>query len=980
MRLYNKIGILALSSVFALTGLIGSNTNNIFAMNNDESSKSINTTKKDKKDFKIKKKVSRSTKNSGVFIDDQEIKTVPINKKLSLENYRLDLTKEQEQAVSDYNAQISQNGGSEGDLIPISIEVQTIDEAQKGGNILVNISDIFFNTKSVNAANYTIKKVNYWGAGYEVYKNSSGDIFYCVHYGPLATTKYNKYDDFNKFLKNKRGWSQSKIDNSKKYALWGTYYNKTKKDVGYIASAQSLIWDGSYHPGATANKKNTIKNRASKHTTNVSFNNQNKSLKPGQSITLTDSKGELDQFELNNATDFTNKTGIKISKSGNKLTFSNPAGNKKSASNVKLTGTKYKNHGFKGGKGFGLYAGNTQELALFTENSAPTFNVSFTSMTFVTDKGYLKVIKDMKDEDFYGKLIKDENDNPIYTTEDGKHKVIEGLTIDMIKYPEKAEMVKNELFGKNISYEYPELVNKKVLADKLDENGQPVYVLDNDGNKIPKKDENGNTILDPNTQEPVYEIVQEEVNAKDLEGNDIFVPVLDKDGNPVMKSRTLDKKYGTEREMDNIYRGVNIQFQVRNSSGQVVAVLNTGANGEATSGELEVGKYTIKETVTKEGFVLSTKTYTETVTKDNTTIINGGKALMNYKNMADLNIKKIDELTGKGIKDVLFTIYKSKEGVCPTSAQEMIKDDEDLLWAGKTDEEGHIDWNTGKAQTICVAEKETIPGYMLNDTVHTVKLELGKTAEIIQKNNSLKVKLHVKKLGHEDVTLPGTEFKLELFDSNEELVREYKDLVIDEEGYIHIEYSSLNPFFDKDGNSYKHVLTETKALDDYVLKEPIHFYLAMDKEGKVVLDKDEFTFLSNLTGEDEQEVEMKVNNELKGTYGKLIKTSKNDKSRQKATYKFEFYDQEGKVYDEKEMKSRTEGVDTSFPVYFKLTSKVCATEIEAPKDHILDKTKKCLETRDFNEDKVMEFKFENEAIELAKTGFNFWSNLFNFAK
>ena len=61
-----------------------------------------------------------------------------------------------------------------------------------------------------------------------------------------------------------------------------------------------------------------------------------------------------------------------------------------------------------------------------------------------------------------------------------------------------------------------------------------------------------------------------------------------------------------------------IKFEVISSTGQTVASLETDANGEATTGELEEGTYTIKEVSVPAGYTIRTSTDTVTVKRDTT--------------------------------------------------------------------------------------------------------------------------------------------------------------------------------------------------------------------------------------------------------------------------------------------------------------------------------------------------------------------------
>jgi len=912
--------------------------------------------KKLKSKMKIERHKILNWQDSGITINGRRIKKVALknrnNKKWDKENYQLDLTKEEEEVIKLYNRE------KDTGLIPISVEETTIQEVEQSGNILMKIIDGIFSTKNIDAKT-TVTKINYWGVGYEVFKVGS-TLLYCVEYGPFAGTSYDKYNDFEKFLKNHLKWSTTKIANAQKIGLWATYFTKNTNPYNYkyYASGQSLIWN-QWHPAASNAYKDIINKRVNQHNKQISFNSTTnvRSIKAGTSFSITDNNGELNQwFTIENATEFKNTTGITATKSGNTLKFTNPENNTKTAvGNLKLK--KYKDT-FDSGVGYGLYASGMQSLAHMTHSD--TIESVIMVKNEALEYGRIKVVKDMDDEDLYGQVIRDENNEVLYATEDGKKVMTDSsIIIDTLKYPSKEDMIVNNLFGKTIEFDYPLLEVKREWRPKIDEGG----------NKIPVVDING---LEPNNPNWLETYKQERVVVKDGD-NFVYTAKLDANGNKIYKKAKLNNlTYPSKREMDNIYRGSGIVFTITDKkTNKDVDTMITDSNGEAISNDLLVGEYSIKETKTLDDFVLLTRTYDVEVTKDTTTLVNNGVALINMKRMANMSLLKIDEDTKKPLSNVLFGIYESKDGICNLSDL----NGKSLIWSGVTDNKGKLDWITSNERTVCVKELEGKAGYLANNKIHTVKMEFDKIKTIEQTNKSLEMNIVINKENEDNKKLMGVEFELNVYSKNEEnnsesydLVYKEGGLVTDENGQINLKYDATKKFFNEDGYSHKFELIETKGLVGYQTKEPIIFYVALDEKEKLIASEDEFRFAKNIKNLTSKEtLNITVINEKETANVLLIKVASDTKEKQVAIYNFKFYDKEGKVYRSEEVSST---LDMPRQLTFSLidTSKICTLEVKAPKNFVLNQKEKCKETTSLHANQVLEFHFENDRKILAKTG------------
>lgn len=956
-----------LSTALSL-GLIASAGSSTLINAQDKSTEKIDTDKKVESKSVEKEKLLGYVKENGQTYKKTKISNDVVKKEIQVDDSK-------EKAIIKENKALLEQGAAYEDLTPISIEEIEISETDLQSNAFINVIDgIFYN--KIHASE-SIKKVSFgFGAGYELYKHGSNYLF-CINYGThTVTSGFKKTSNVDGTMK-KHGYSAAQILKSKRAAAIANHYYKKTKNSHWLGSAQSIIWKGKYHPGKTSATYNQINDIISDFDKNVSFAKKTYTVNEGQTIKITDSKKQLDKyFSFTNEASVEKATGMKISRSGNTITVTNPKGNKK---NVKSTLTLKKFNGwFSSTKPYALLGpSNSQDIAFLSSVDTIGSSVNFIANYNAPQVGKVSLHKDMDGEDIYGQLIKDNEGTPIALTDDGKVKNIEGYTIDYLKYPSLGEMVEQDLFEKPITYKFPKIQEKKILVDKIDEEGNPVYELDGAGEKIPVLDEQGNPVLDAEGN-PQYQIQQEEQVAKDSEGNIIYtmVTTTNEEGKEevIYETRTLDFNYPTKRVMDNIYNGEGIEFALLDSKKKQLQTLKTDANGNITSNAYPVGNYYVRETKTAEGFQKITKDYAVKITANGNTKVNNGNEIVNRARMAYANIKKVDKLSKKTLEGVRFDIYGANEqGDC---SEEVVKP-ENMLYSGVTDNEGMLEYSTAKDRSVCVVEGETRPGYILDKEIHKVDMVLDKTAEIELENQALEANLNILKIDEDKTILPGVKFDLTAENKDNEVVFEQKDLVVDENGYIKMKFDSNTPFMDEEGNAYKYILKETETLDDYVLLDPIQFYFALNAEtGKLEASKDEFTFEKNLVAEPEQVLDLEVVNKFK-TFKVLIEKFGNDNKEERlkgAVFTLKAFDKNGKLVDTSEVKS-SNVVMKEKEYRVKDVAKVMVNEQEAPKNYVLDKTPQTVKVDNkIEQGQAFALKFYNDKKVVAKTGFDFFAD------
>ena len=159
-------------------------------------------------------------------------------------------------------------------------------------------------------------------------------------------------------------------------------------------------------------------------------------------------------------------------------------------------------------------------------------------------------------------------------------------------------------------------------------------------------------------------------------------------------------------------------FTVEKANGEMVGSYTTDSSGLATVTSLEDGVYVVTEVSCPEGYRLDTE-------PQNVIVKAGELATVTFENekLAGVRIKKIDAVTGEGIYGVRF----------------LIKDEyNNLLGEYSTDQDGYIELDDlltdGKSEIkIKVEEIAAAEGYVLDDTVRTLRIRRGETPSLLWK-------------------------------------------------------------------------------------------------------------------------------------------------------------------------------------------------------------------------------------------------------
>ena len=248
---------------------------------------------------------------------------------------------------------------------------------------------------------------------------------------------------------------------------------------------------------------------------------------------------------------------------------------------------------------------------------------------------------------------------------------------------------------------------------------------------------------------------------------------------------------------------ITLDGVVHYRKGDLVQTVKTDKDGRAIFTNLILGKYIVKETKTIDGYILDTKEYKiELTEKDNKTeIVSEILKLNNELEKGILEFTKVDLSTGEPLPNTLIEIYTEND---------------ELIFSGRTNENGKIIIKNLKYGKYYIIEKDAPEGYILNE--EKMYFEIKENGEIIKANMTNEkitstVKIH--KVDDKGNSLQGV--IIGIYDLDGNLI--YQGTT-DENGYIEYELEYGSYYFQ-----------EIKGLDGYEPNlEKIYFDITSDGE------------------------------------------------------------------------------------------------------------------------------------------------------
>ena len=277
-------------------------------------------------------------------------------------------------------------------------------------------------------------------------------------------------------------------------------------------------------------------------------------------------------------------------------------------------------------------------------------------------------------------------------------------------------------------------------------------------------------------------------------------------------SFNYDGKKSLKGIVYNIYAEEDIKSADGNylyfNKGDYVGKMTTDEKGYAISKELPLGKYYVVEVETNDDYVLDTTEYHITLTeKDNkTAVVYNSLELTNMLKKGTLEFTKTDLVNGDVIPNTIIEVYTI---------------DDELIFTGKTDENGKVIIDNLKTGKYYILEKESATGYVITD--EQVVFEIKENGEVVKaemKNKPITGTLVFSKL---DVStsepLPNT--LIEIYNAEtDELVYSGRT---DENGEITIEELRFGRYY----------ILEKEAPEGYTLNEE-KMYFEILEDGEIV--------------------------------------------------------------------------------------------------------------------------------------------------
>ncbi|EHM3340632.1 hypothetical protein ABFW39_002988 [Listeria monocytogenes] len=160
----------------------------------------------------------------------------------------------------------------------------------------------------------------------------------------------------------------------------------------------------------------------------------------------------------------------------------------------------------------------------------------------------------------------------------------------------------------------------------------------------------------------------------------------------------------------------NAEYDVKDSSGKVVAHVKTGSDGTITAKNLLIGDYSVIETKAPPGYTIDKTPRKVTVKAAETTLLNVTNKAISFQ----VKVKKADTESGdtaQGDASLVGAKYGVYEDAAATKLLDEITIGQDLTATSKKILLG------GASKTVYVKETKAPPGYNIDKTIHPVKID-----------------------------------------------------------------------------------------------------------------------------------------------------------------------------------------------------------------------------------------------------------------
>ncbi len=245
----------------------------------------------------------------------------------------------------------------------------------------------------------------------------------------------------------------------------------------------------------------------------------------------------------------------------------------------------------------------------------------------------------------------------------------------------------------------------------------------------------------------------------------------------------------------------NVKIEIYTENDELIFTGYTNEEGKIILENLFVGKFYIIETEAATGYLLSDeKVYFEI--QDNGDVVKAN--MFNEKIKGDLEFIKEDEGTKEGLPNTLIEVYDALT--------------DELVFSGKTDEEGKIVIKGLEYGKYYILEKEAPIGYVLNsEKIYFEILENNEVVKVIMQDKKITSKIKLHKIDENGNPLIGVKF--DLYDEDDNYLGTYET---DDDGNIELDLEYGIYYF-----------IEKETISNYELNSDKQ-YFEVTKDGEVI--------------------------------------------------------------------------------------------------------------------------------------------------
>ncbi len=347
--------------------------------------------------------------------------------------------------------------------------------------------------------------------------------------------------------------------------------------------------------------------------------------------------------------------------------------------------------------------------------------------------------------------------------------------------------------GKTVTVEFSNQKLTSLIIKKTDEkSGQPLsgakfYVEKQNGEHVGEYTTDQDGTINITTLSPDWYVIREKLSPDGYLLDETPKTVEVKTNVPTVVTFTNKKLTALQIKKIDENSGEPLsgaKFIVERQNGEKMGEYTTDKAGSISIPELSPDWYVVKEIKSPNGYLLDETPKTVEVKTNVPTVVT-----FTNKKLTALQIKKVDEISGKPLSGAKFKVTKQSG---------------DVIGEYTTDKDGFINVPTLEPGYYAVSEMKSPDGYLLDETPKTVEIKIN-TPTIVTFTNKKLTALEIKKVDEKsNEPLSGAKFVIER--QNGEQIGEY---TTDKAGSINI--PELSPDW--------YVVKEVKSPDGYLLDE-----------------------------------------------------------------------------------------------------------------------------------------------------------------